>query len=176
MTEDRKIEVGDAIVMLDAQDEIIHGTVIAINRGWATINTSTGGERKARVSSLEHATEEGEDEEEGGRRMSSTLNRYKPTYKECVTHNGTKSQNNGDELATLLEGMEPAHVAITAAIALGLDDPFALVEKYSSLNPGQIRMNSGNRIRAAVKRGDVTVEDVKSANSKALGMQIPSAA
>lgn len=94
--------------------------------------------------------------------MAGTLNKYRATYVTSVTFEGRKSLNNGDDLAGLLERCHHNDVARIAAIALGMDKE-ALVEKYAHLNNGQIRMNSGNRIRAAIKRGDITMVDVEQA-------------
>ncbi|MFC3151513.1 hypothetical protein ACFOEK_10790 [Litoribrevibacter euphylliae] len=65
----------------------------------------------------------------------------------------------GDELQLALKGSTPAEVAQLAAILLGLPQ-LELVKKYAHLNAGQVRMNSGNRIRRLVKKGSITVEDV----------------
>lgn len=93
-------------------------------------------------------------ENEAPRGMSNTLNRYKPGYVQCVAYSGAVSQNNGDVLAQALEGKSPAETAAFAERVLGLAIG-TLSEKYANLNPGQVRMNSGNRIRNAIKRGDV---------------------
>lgn len=97
-----------------------------------------------------------------GRGMAGTLARYKPGYVECVAYSGASSQNNGDALAQALEGKTPAEVMEWAEKLLGLEVGF-LAQKYASLNPGQQRMNSGNRVRAALKRGDLTEAQLKSA-------------
>ena len=100
------------------------------------------------------------------RKMSTTLNRYRVNYQPSLAAGGRKSLNNGDDLASLLSGLEPKGVATLAEIVLGLAKG-ELVAKYEHLNPGQQRMNSGNRIRAAIKRGDITIKDVQKANKKA---------
>ena len=103
-----------------------------------------------------------EPHEEGERTMSQTLNKYRANYVVGVSGSGRKSLHNGDELATLLEHKDHNDVAAIAERALGLEAG-TLRTKYQHLNNGQIRMNSGNRIRAALKRGDITIEDVKAA-------------
>ena len=94
--------------------------------------------------------------------MAQTLAKYKAGYETTVAYSGAKSQNNGDDLASLLAGLDPKSVCRLAEAVLGLEAG-ELWAKYEHLNPGQQRMNSGNRIRAAVKRGDLTFDDVQSA-------------
>lgn len=134
--------------------------------GWLVLEAENGDTHKARANQLTIvAHEAGEDAEEAAekaRRMAATLNRYKPTYVESIAASGAKSQNNGDDLASFLSALMPEQVATLAERVLGLEPGF-LVEKYSGLNPGQMRMNSGNRIRAAIKRNDLTVEEVRRA-------------
>jgi hypothetical protein len=67
------------------------------------------------------------------------------------------SVNCGDELAAMLAPLDHAQVAELAGHFADED----LLARYAHLNHGQIRMNSGNRLRAMLKRGDVTVNDVQ---------------
>lgn len=105
----------------------------------------------------EHAEDMDEDDES---KMSKILAKYRKNYKVTVSASGRKSLSKGDELAQLLEAMDVSQVMALAEEALGME-PGTLVEKYQTLNPGQKRMNSGNRLRAALKRGDVTIDDLK---------------
>ena len=93
-------------------------------------------------------------EADKSRGMAGTLDRYKPGYVACVAYSGAASQNNGDDVAVALEGKTPREVAEFAERVLDLPAG-TLVDKYAGLNPGQVRMNSGNRIRNAIKRGDL---------------------
>lgn len=81
-------------------------------------------------------------------------------YREkLVKHEGVKTAggnaaiDNADAVAGLLRGKPLADVWAIAATALGNDVVVVLKSKYEKLNPGQIRMNLGNRIRGAVKAG-----------------------
>lgn len=89
--------------------------------------------------------------------MSKQLQKYRGRYQVCVTSNGTKSLNNGDPIAQLLEGKSWEEVCKLADEVLG-EEPGHHATKYANLNPGQRRMNSGNRIRAAWKRGEYQPE------------------
>lgn len=153
-----------AIVKQEGREGVFR--VAGYNRGWCTLETEEGEQHKARVGSLEILTHEDGDDEaekaEAARRMASTLNKYKPRYAESIAASGAKSQNNGDDLAAFLSALTPEAVCQLAEKVLGLESGF-LVQKYSGLNPGQQRMNSGNRIRAAIKRGDLTTEEVRKA-------------
>lgn len=62
---------------------------------------------------------------------------------------GSTSAHNGDDLATLLAGCSPEDVCATAEKLADLKAG-ELLKKYGHLNPGQIRMCSGNRIRASI--------------------------
>ena len=89
--------------------------------------------------------------------MARQLAAYRSGYKPCVTASGAKSLNNGDPIAQLLEGKDWSEVCALADKVLG-EEPGFHAAKYERLNPGQRRMNSGNRIRAAWKRGEFEVE------------------
>lgn len=113
-----------------------------------------------------HLAEEAGDDEEltAGQRMARHLVRYRQQYQKCSAYSGNPSANNGDGIAGLLAGCDP-NEAIKLAEKL-LDMQGQLQAKYEHLNPGQQRMNAGNRIRAAIKRGDVTEEQVAETLSK----------
>ena len=101
-------------------------------------------------------------EEEGGRGMASTMAKYRETYKPSVSPSGRKSLNNGDPIAQILEGRDADEVLAIAEQLLELN-PGELVARYENLNPGQRRMNGGNRIRSAIKRGDHTIKELEAA-------------
>ena len=97
---------------------------------------------------------------DGGKRtMADTLNRYRSTYEDTAAYSGRLSKNNGDKLAKFLGGKSPDEVIRIAEIALKFDTGF-LLAKYDNLNQGQRRMNAGNRIRAAIKREELTYDEV----------------
>lgn len=106
---------------------------------------------------LEHTIDTDDD---NVRTMSRTLSAHKPRYR--VEGVGGRL-NNGDDLAAFLLALDPFETARLATRVLDLDTPLWVGDgtgKYDHLNNGQIRMNSGNRIRAALKRGDILPEDV----------------
>jgi hypothetical protein len=94
-------------------------------------------------------------------RMSDVLKKYRGGYKKVQRARGV-SLNNGDPIAKLLEPINPEEMPRVAEVALGLEEG-ELLEKYGHLNNGQIRMNCGNRIRNAVKRGDLNADALKAA-------------
>jgi hypothetical protein len=65
-------------------------------------------------------------------------------------------RHNGDELAVALIGMTPKQVVAYASHKLNQD----LAVVYAKLNDGQKRMNSANRLRGAINRGEVALADV----------------
>ena len=95
-------------------------------------------------------------------KMSKTLDKYKSGYELSLCASGRKSLNTGDEVAHLLAGLEALEVIATAEILLGLESG-ELLERYTKLNNGSKRMNAGNLIRSAHKRGEISVNKIKKA-------------
>lgn len=93
------------------------------------------------------------------RKMKEQMDSYRAGYVDTVSASGNRSLHNGDDVASTLAGMEPRDVVILAEMVLGMEAG-ELWNKYQNLNNGQQRMNSGNRIRNAIKRGDITSDDV----------------
>lgn len=161
-----QIEVGQMIINVrDAE-----GTpdkIVSIKGRWVKLECGTNLSRQEALEGLEaylaelDDAEDEESEEETGT-MSETLAKYRATYVPTVNYSGAKSVDNGDEVAELLRGLSPDE---TCAVADHLFGEMAGThwEKYQSLNKGQRRMNAGNRIRALIKRGEKTVEDLAAA-------------
>ena len=92
--------------------------------------------------------------------LSSRMKGYRRFYSRShLTKNGEKSVSNGDDVALALEHLDPDEVCVLADQLLPLPVPHAV--KYERLNPGHRRMCAGNRLRSAVNRGDLIVEDRK---------------
>ena len=73
-----------------------------------------------------------------------------------------KSYDNGDEIAQFLRPRALSDVYVSAACLLR-EDVVLLHRRYAHLNPGQQRMNLGNRIRGAARKAIAagsTVADV----------------
>ena len=143
--------VGDEVIL--AGD--VKAEVIGHNRGWYTLD----GNRKVRTSEILGLAAKQDDEEKS---LSNTMKKYRKKYTKTTTYNGLPTVNNGDDVAEALAKLAPNEVVDLAERVLGLSDG-ELWEKYSHLNPGQQRMCSGNRIRAAVKKGTITAKDVTKA-------------
>jgi hypothetical protein len=88
--------------------------------------------------------------------MAKVLAAYRAGYTPSVAASGKKSLHNGDPVAYALEYRELENLYHTAASLLGFTYE-ELKARYAHLNPGQQRMNLGNRIRAAYRRGDDVV-------------------
>jgi hypothetical protein len=97
-----------------------------------------------------------------GQKMAKQLREARVRYVKAKSYRGSVSAHNGDELANLLAGCSPEEAMHLAAVVVAQTDenPCDPVAKYSHLNPGQQRMNSGNLIRARVKKGLITVDEV----------------
>lgn len=111
----------------------------------------------------ENESEESDEDDEGNEKsMSNTLKKYREGYVHTTNYKGTASMDNGDAVAEALRMLSPSEVCAVA------DELFGEFvghhwNKYERLNIGSRRMNAGNRIRAGVKRGDFTVEQVEKA-------------
>jgi hypothetical protein len=122
------------------------GTIVGYKSGWFSVEFSSGEISKYRAKDLTKA---------GKVTMAEQLRKYRHNYHVSAGPNG-KSLNNGDELARYLEGKDWRQVCELADQVLDVELGFHAT-KYERLNVGQRRMNAGNRIRAAVKRGDWNV-------------------
>ena len=132
------------------------GVVTSADRGWYSILLDSDVTIKRRSSAMtevpsdSNVTEEEADEVENSQ-MSGTLKKYREVYEPSISAGGRKSLNNGDKLARFLSGMSAVTVMTLADIALDLGEGFCEA-KYAGLNEGSKRMNSGNRLRAAVRK------------------------
>lgn len=96
------------------------------------------------------------------RSMSATLKKHRSRYVHTDGYAGL-SINCGDDVADQLKMCEPDRVVRIAEKVLPNVKAGDLTKRYAKLNPGQKRMNSGNRIRAALKRGTITKTALKKA-------------
>lgn len=84
--------------------------------------------------------------EEGQSNLATTIRNHRKRYVTALHPNGKKTQNNGDTVAALLLPIPLDKLQAFSAATFGA--------AYTHLNPGHARMCIGNRIRAAVKKGD----------------------
>lgn len=111
---------------------------------------------------IEATAEEQAEEQAEPLTMSKTMAKHRAKYVATASASGRKSLHNGDELAKVLEYKD--HNAVVAAAEQLLElETGTLATKYAKLNNGQKRMNAGNRIRGALKRGEITIEEIKGA-------------
>ena len=90
--------------------------------------------------------------------------RYAETAKaagrKAHTATGKATLNNGDEFALLWEALLPVQACQLADKVVPQPDKQTHATKYAHLNVGMQRMNAGNRIRGAIKRGEVSAKQV----------------
>jgi len=97
-------------------------------------------------SAKESDDEDDQDEGDAGCQMARQLAAARVRYSKTKRPNGSASADNADAIAKALRDYEPLEVCEIADKVFKL--PLGSHEaKYSKLNPGQKRMNSGNRIR-----------------------------
>ncbi len=116
---------------------------------------------KAEAAQIEAQQAEGAEasdvgEEPKKKTMAAQLRAARPRYVPTTTASGNKSLRCTDAVAELLEGRDVNAVYTIVEGKLNLA-PGSLRAKYENLNVGQKRMNAGNLLRNAVKRGEVTV-------------------
>ena len=98
------------------------------------------------------------------RTAAATLKKYRDqgNYSYSDGYAGL-SLNNGDSVAQMLAMLEPERVVSLAEKVLPKIKRGELKAKYAKLNRGMKRMNAGNRIRAAIKKGTITEAKVRDA-------------
>jgi hypothetical protein len=174
---------GDRVTVTTAATggEPLAGTIETISKGWYVVELDEEIENakgqmsttvSARVSSLqplvddEQAEEEEaslqaddveeaeeEEEEAASSRMAEALRKARTRYVKTHRPSGAATAHNGDTIAKELLDYEPLEVAEIADRCLKLPKG-THAERYAGLNNGQIRMNSGNRIRGAWKKAE----------------------
>jgi hypothetical protein len=157
------VEIHD-VVKLESGDI---AKVVSNERGWIGLNTG----KKVRIKQIVDVVGEAdleEGEEEKSYNMASHLNQYRAAYETVKSATGNKSKVCGDDLSHLLAMMLPDDVIALATYVLDRDDLFA---RYGSLNEGQKRMNAGNLLRNAIKREEITVDDIRE-GAKAISKEL----
>ncbi len=147
----KTIEVGSRVEFKQSQWD-----VASIEKGWYGLTNHEGETAKARLKDL--TLIELDNEDHNGNKMAGVLANYRAGYVPSIAASGKKSLSNGDAVAKALEGKAAEEVLQIADSLLGLPNG-TLQSQYARLNPGQQRMNAGNRLRAAVKKGTVAVVD-----------------
>jgi len=112
---------------------------------------------KAKKAPVEAKIDSGESELTAGQKMSATLRKYRAGYETVRSASGKKSLDKGDPVAKALRAKTPKQVC---ELAEQLLHDCNAVTKYAHLNLGQQRMNAGNLIRNAIKRGELKTADV----------------
>ena len=144
--------IGLEVVWTTPEGEELVATVESANAGWLTLVADGEPVGKARPSAVTvHETKEDE-EESVAKKMAKTLAQYRAGYVHDTTVEGAKTQHNGDDIARWLKGHTPEEVAQLADSLCGWEKG-AHQARYENLNRGQLRMNAGNKIRAAWKKG-----------------------
>lgn len=133
------------------------GVVTGQNRGWFHVELADGATKNARLAALEVV--DPSTDGQSSRSMSKLLSQHRPSYKLGLTAGGRKSLNNGDAVAVALDTLDADDVCSLADQLLGAPDGWSShADKWAHLNRGHRRMCAGNKLRAAVKRGDLALE------------------
>ena len=167
-------------VDLNKDGNFVQAELVSTGKGWATIRVEIDGEeqiRKVRTSQIalddeddapdevleEMLTDEDDDLEDAaeGKRGDVFPAGIRETYVKGKTPAGKSFIDCGDEVAAQLRDMSLEQVALVASKVLGELTPEGWLAVYTTnreaagktkLNPGMVRMNLGNRIRAELKR------------------------
>jgi hypothetical protein len=113
---------------------------------------------KAQTATLEAAVEI-LDENKPAYDMGKHIAQYRVRYQQSIAASGAKSLNKGDAVAEFLEYKTGAEVCQLADQFTPIKGGQTHFERYERLNEGQKRMNSGNKLRAAVKKGTLIVTE-----------------
>jgi hypothetical protein len=172
---------GDRVTVCTAATggEPLAGTIETISKGWYVVELdeeikNAKGQMSttvsARASSLQPLVEDEADDvdesdesddveealeeaEEASSRMAEALRKARARYVKARRPSGAATAHNGDTIAKELLDYEPLEVAEIADRCLKLPKG-THAARYANLNNGQIRMNSGNRIRGAWKKAE----------------------
>lgn len=148
---------GTRVILVDSTEEVIAGYA----KGWYTLEDG----RKIRGNKIDRIIVDDYDELEEGKKkskasMAQALAMHRGQYVKTKSAKGKPTAICGDEVSTILSGLE-VEVALEVA-AWAIDVPAdELYTRYEHLNPGQQRMNAGNLIRGAIKKELVTINDLK---------------
>jgi hypothetical protein len=156
------IETGMVVVAATEGDnaKLVKGEVIKVASGWVTVKTDDGEEFKFRKGDLEPAAADGE-EMTSAHNMAAKLQAARERYTKVQRGNRT-SFHNGDIVAQCLNGLELYDVFKVWALLSG-ESAEVIRTKYEHLNPGQQRMNTGNRIRRLIKEDASLIEKLTKA-------------
>jgi hypothetical protein len=182
-------KVGDSVFVNTAKtnDQDVPGVIVDMAKGWFNVQVAEGKPISVRAGSLKarsvpavapandnseilagspletkvEASTKGDKEESKAKSlMAATLNQARKGYVHAKRPDGRSTSNNGDSMARALLEMDPVQVVQLAEVICNIPAG-QLVAKYQHLNPGQKRMNAGNRIRACVRH----MNDVKANSS-----------
>lgn len=125
----------------------------------------------------DEAEAEAEEDDEPASNLARQMRKYRAGYQPGVNASGSKTLTNADQLAIAMLRLHPAGTC-AAADALFEQPAGHHAARYAALNPGQQRMNSGNRIRAGVRKGTFTLEQALEAIDAAAAspVNVPAAA
>jgi hypothetical protein len=155
------IQLGDGLVASER-----HGAVVAsvdaehpphVTEEAEGVNFSDLDPEVLAAAMAEDEADEAEEEDESGNPMANTIKKYKSRYRKMTTTCGKSSVNNGDSVAKLLAPLDHDDVMRLADEFCELGGGFCN-SKYILLNNGQKRMNSGNRIRARIKKNPEQIQ------------------
>ena len=126
-----------------------NGVIIEIKSGWVTVHLDDGDSQKFRAKQLEA-------EVVGKPTQAQQLAKYREHYVPAVTAAGNMSAHNGDPVAMALVGKDADAVMLLADAVCPIKGGQTHEARYQGLNEGSKRMNAGNKLRAAYRRGDWT--------------------
>lgn len=133
----------------DGETTYVIGKLIDLNKRYATIerDSETFKVGKTKVEPVE------EEKKSSGEKsnVAQAVKPYRPLYEKVVASSGRKSLDNGDEVAQLLRGLTLPEVYEIVAEHLEMEVK-DLGKRYEHLNPGQQRMNLGNKLRGHFRK------------------------
>ena len=134
-----------------AKEERALARIVAADLREVTKAKAAEAKAAAKAQAAEVKVQRGEHGEMIGGTMSRTLRHYAVRYLPAKNASGCSTKINGDLLAIAWLALDVDAFCIYAAALLGMSP-----RAYAHLNPGQQRMNFGNRLRAQIRKGNIT--------------------
>jgi hypothetical protein len=148
----KTIEVGNRIQYVKNETLIIGEVVEVGEKGWLTINTTSGETKKVRSTQVELVEKDDEDEDNNRPSLARQISKYQKNYIYSTNSSGTRSKICGDDVSRKLEGLSLEGVWDLVKAEVPNVDWEDKEVRWAKLNPGQIRMCIGNMWRNQIRK------------------------
>lgn len=134
---------GEQVRVIETGEE---GTLLSVARGWHEVEFEDGATKKFRADKLEPVKDEEPEEQEPEEQEPEDHGNWRGDRLKANRKQYVDGKHCGDAVAVALNGAQLGPL-LELCERWGLNP-----SKWDELNPGQQRMNAGNRIRARMKK------------------------